>query len=317
MAGFSNRGDSGVFLISNNLAIVQSVDVFTPIVDDAYMFGRIAAVNAMSDIYAVGAKPVCALNILMFPCALVDEAAATMQGGADAVREAGSVILGGHSVDDPIPKYGLAVTGVMRKKELVSHQGARPGDTLILTKKIGTGLITSAHRSGGSAMAGVRGWKKKLSASHREVVESMARPNMAASQSMVKTKVNACTDITGFGLLGHARNMAEQSGACLVISASAVPRFDGALELAAAGPPGGGMTRNMKWIKPNFKKDNYTPPGSAEMLCDPQTSGGLLISVSAKKAEALVDRLREVGDIASAIIGHVESPGGPCVRLVP
>jgi len=306
-----------VFLISKSLAIVQSVDVFTPIVDDAYMFGRIAAVNAMSDIYAVGAKPVCALNILMFPCGLIDEAAATLEGGADAVREAGAVILGGHSVDDPIPKYGLAVTGAMRRNELVSHQGARPGDILILTKKIGTGLITSAFRSGGGAMADIRGWKKTLAASHKEAVVSMARPNMAASQAMVKTMVNACTDITGFGLLGHARNMAEQSGACLVINASAVPRFNGALELAAAGPPGGGMTRNMKWIKPNFKIEKGAPPGSAEMLCDPQTSGGLLISVPENKSQALMNRLIEGGDFSSAIIGHVESPSGSCVRLLP
>ena len=306
-----------MFQVSKGLVMVQSVDLFTPIVDDPYMFGRIAAVNAMSDIYAVGATPVCALNILLFPCALTAEAAATLHGGADAVREAGAVILGGHSVDDNEPKYGLAVTGVISPKKLISHQGAKPGDALILTKKIGTGLVTSAVRAGRGALAGIAGWRKKLAAAHMETVESMAWLNMSASRAMMAVGANACTDVTGFGLLGHARNMAEKSRACMVIRASAVPRLPLALELAMAGPPGAGMGRNMKWIKPIFKADKGTPPGYAELFCDPQTSGGLLISAPEKKAGKLLDLLHNEGNLASAVIGHVEKPGGPCVRLVP
>jgi len=281
------------------------------------MFGRIAAANALSDIYAVGAKPLCALNILLFPCAMGAEAARVLTGGADAIRQAGAVILGGHTVDDPQPKYGLAVTGVAQKSQIISHQGAMPGDALILTKKIGTGVLYSAAKSASGPLVKIAGGKKKLSASMAEAVESMARTNQAASEAMIAAGVNACTDITGFGLLGHGRNMAEKSGACLVINASAVPRFDGALELASHGPGGKGMNRNMRWSKPALKQEKEVAASFTRLFCDPQTSGGLLISLPEKKAAGLLAALHKGGDTASAIIGHVEKHTGACVRLVP
>ena len=278
--------DAGIYRISEDTALVQSVDFFTPIVDDPRFYGQIAAANALSDLLAMGARPVTALNLIAFPaCRLgTDVLTAVLQGGAEKVIEAGAVVVGGHSVEDDEPKYGLAVTGLVDPRHMVTTVGARPGDRLVLTKPLGTGILTTALK--GEVLT-----EQDLA----EAIAGMAALNMESARVMMDLRVSACTDITGFGLLGHALEMAEASGVCLVIEADNLPVYPQTVEMAAMGLVPEGSYRNRAHYLPRVLNADTLPPESLDLLADPQTSGGLLISVPAQKVQELLDRLQAAG----------------------
>jgi len=302
--GLEKADDAGVYKLTDDLAIVQTVDFFTPIVDDPYTFGQIAVANALSDVYAMGGKPLTAMNIVCFPSKTLDISVLRdiLRGGIDKLREASVVLIGGHSVDDPELKYGLSVTGIIHPKKVLTKTGARPGDQLILTKPIGTGIINTAAKG---RLAG------------EDVIETVARSmaalNMAASEVMLQVGANACTDITGFGLLGHACEMIQDSEVGFKIRSFSVPIFPETLGLARMGMIPGGTYRNKE-----FRSRMVYATGIADVmmdiLFDPQTSGGLLMSVGADKAGLLLTGLREAGIADAAIIGDVISD--PKQRIV-
>ncbi len=287
--------DAGVYKLSDDLAIIQTVDFFTPIVDDAYDFGRIAVANALSDVYAMGGKPLTALNIVCFPNSTMDISVLrdVLRGGLDMMHEAGVVLLGGHTVEDPELKYGLAVTGTIRPEKVVHNQGARPGDKLLLTKPLGTGVISTAIKRGAASPEAVAA-----------IVKSMTTLNKAASGAMLAVGVSACKDITGFGLLGHAAEMVAGTDVGLAIEAAAVPVFAAAKEYAAKGMVPGGTGRNRDYRENMIDINEGVPPYLQDILFDPQTSGGLLISVPARKAPGLLDSLHQAGVSEAAVIGE-------------
>jgi len=300
LVGIATNDDAGVYRLSDDLALVQTVDFFTPIVDDPYDFGRIAAANSLSDIYAMGGKPLTALNIATFPVGDLDLEilARILEGGAAVAKEAGIVILGGHTVKDPEPKYGMAVTGTIRPDAIVTNAGARPGDSLILTKPLGTGILSTALKRGlidDAGIAAAVGW--------------MARLNAKASAAMLACGAHAATDVTGFGLLGHAGEMARGSGVRLVLHASQVPLHDRVVELIEQGCIPGG-TRNNAAEHITFTRFDDTVSETLRIaLSDATTSGGLLIAVESERADELVGLLVAGGDLG-AIIGRVENGAG-------
>jgi len=289
--------DAGVYRLTDDLAIVQTVDFFTPIVDDPYMFGQIAVANALSDVYAMGGKPLTAMNIVCFPTKTLDISVLRdiLRGGIDKLREASVVLVGGHSVDDTELKYGLSVTGTVHPKRILTKGGARPGDQLILTKRIGTGIITTAAKGRLASEKAVE-----------TVVQSMAALNKAASEAMLQIGVNACTDITGFGLLGHACEMIQDSKVGFKIRSVSVPIFPETQNLARMGMIPGGTYRNKEF---RAKMVDAAGIGDVMMdiLFDPQTSGGLFMSVSPDKAGLLLSALKEAGVADAAIVGEVVS----------
>ena len=295
--GLEKADDAGVYRLADDLAIVQTVDFFTPIVDDPYTFGQIAVANALSDVYAMGGKPLTAMNIVCFPSKTLDISVLReiLRGGIDKMFEAGVLLVGGHSVDDPELKYGISVTGTVHPKRLLTKGGAKPGDQLILTKPIGTGIVNTAA-------------KGRLASEQviETVARSMAALNKTASEMMLETGVNACTDITGFGLLGHACEMIQDSEVGFKIRSISVPIFPETLGLARMGMVPGGTYRNKE-----FRSGMVDAAGTADVmmdiLFDPQTSGGLLISVSADKAGLLLTKLKEAGVSDAVIVGEVVS----------
>jgi len=288
--------DAGVYKLTDELAIVQTVDFFTPIVDDAYDFGRIAVANALSDVYAMGGKPLTALNIVCFPRDTMDISILreVLKGGLDMMHEADVLLLGGHTVDDPELKYGLAVTGTIHPDRVVHNNGAKPGDRLVLTKPLGTGIISTAiKRNKASKQAIAR------------ITKSMTALNRTASELMLEVGVHACKDITGFGLLGHASEMIEGTNVGMVIDAAAVPVFPEAKEYAEAGMIAGGLGRNREFRKHMVDIDKKVPQYLQDILFDPQTSGGLLIAVPKAKASRLLKKLHSEGIVEAAVIGEV------------
>lgn len=289
--------DAGVYKISATHALVQTVDFFTPIVDDPYMFGQVAAANALSDVYAMGGKPLTALNIICFPtsCQPLEIMENILRGGHDKVREAGAVVVGGHSIEDPEPKYGLSVTGLVEINKLISSSAANPGDLLVLTKPIGTGIINTA----------VKG--NMITESDADtVIHSMAALNAAASAVMVETGVIACTDITGFSLLGHLYEMLVSSSVSAELEYERIPLYPKLEEMAATGMIPGGAYRNLeymlphiRWIGPAEKKDD-----ALIIMADPQTSGGLLASVPPSVIDKFISDL-EAKNIQGRIIGRI------------
>ena len=278
LVGFSGNDDAGVYRISSDLAIVQTVDFFTPIVDDAYDFGRIAATNALSDIYAMGARPLTALNIAAFPTDDVDldVLARILEGGAEVCARAGVAVLGGHTIKDDEPKFGLAVTGTINPENLVRNAGARPGDILLLTKPLGTGILTTARKRDAITLAQLQ-----------PAIDAMLTLNDVASRAMVEVGVNAATDITGFGLLGHAGEMMRASAVRLEIDARAVPLFAGAFDLARRDIVPGG-TRDNAIAHATFTTfEDGVEHALRLLLSDAQTSGGLLIALAPDRAERL------------------------------
>ena len=300
--GMGVGDDAGVYKISDNLAIVQTVDFFPPLVDDPYKFGRIAAVNALSDVYVMGARPITALSLLAVSCSVgIDAIGEILRGGADAVREAGAVVIGGHSIEDDEPKYGLAVTGVVDPQKMITNAGAMPGDALILTKKIGVGILLNMAKRDSTVITGEQLDRGVFDEAER----AMMRSNRDASVAMVELGAHACTDVTGFGLLGHARNVAEASNVRLAIEYSRTPKYDGVESNAVSSGTKGGR-RNYDWIESVLETTVGVTREMLMLLCDAQTSGGLLISIPEEKADALVKRLRDGGDEVSAIIGWVD-----------
>jgi selenide,water dikinase len=294
LVGISGSDDAAVYRISEQVALVQTVDFFTPIVDEAYDWGRIAAANALSDVYAMGGTPLTALQMVGWPRDLLpfDLLGDVLEGGAAVLEEARCTLVGGHSIDDAEPKYGLAVTGVVHPDEIFGNDGARPGDVLVLTKPIGTGLITTGIKRGVVADA-VRD----------AAIVSMARLNAGAAQAMRRVGVSAATDVTGFGLLGHLGEMIRGSGVSAEIEAAAVPLLPGAADLAANNVVPGGTERNLVWA------ERYTHFGAADrstqvLLADAQTSGGLLLTIEAPLANALLQALEDEGE-QGAVIGRI------------
>lgn len=279
---------------------MQTVDFFTPVVDDPYWFGQVAAANSLSDIYAMGATPLTALNLVAFPsCKLGPEVLrAILKGGCDKVAEAGALVLGGHSVEDDEPKYGLAVTGVVHPAEVVTNSGACPGDSLILTKPLGTGVMVSALKGG-----------LLTPDEERKLAEVMALLNAPAAEAMRLVGVHACTDITGFGLLGHLREMAVNSGVDVEIELASLPLLPKAKKFAEEGLIPGGAYRNREYLKGHVEIGGRISPAEEDLLYDPQTSGGLLIAVPGEKREQLLSALREKGVASPRVVGRVTGRG--------
>src|SRR5450755_1814550 len=298
LVGTQTADDAGVYQLAGDLALVLTVDFFTPIVDDPHTFGSIAAANALSDVYAMGGRPVAAVAIAAFPeSGLEPEVLADiLRGGAEKAREAGVPVIGGHTLKDPEPKYGLAVTGVIHPDRIVRNVGAQPGDVLVLTKPLGTGIVTTARRRDAideDALA--------------EAVASMATLNKAACDAMLAVGVNAATDVTGFGLLGHLREICAASRVGARIESGAVPLLRGALELAVANAPGGSKTNLGAALAANVDFGDDVADAMCLVLADAQTSGGLLISVDESRAPALLGALRERGIVAAAEVGRITS----------
>ena len=292
--------DAGVYRLSDDCALVQSVDFFTPVVDDPTAFGRIAAANALSDLYAMGARPLTAMNLVGFPsCLGHDVLVAILKGGAEKLAEAGAVLVGGHTVEDDEPKYGLAVTGLVDPARLVSTVGARAGDQLILTKPLGTGILATALK--GEVITGEQ---------MGEAIRGMETLNRAASEAMLAVGVHACTDITGFGLLGHALEMAEASRVGMVIEAGALHIYPLVLDMAAIGLVPVGSYHNREHYLPRVVDRDGLQPELVDILADPQTSGGLLIAVPPPRHAALHAALQDRG-VTGWTIGRVtdEHPG--------
>ncbi len=284
---------------------MQSVDFFTPVVDDPFLFGQIAAANALSDIYTMGAKPLTALNLVSFPsCSLDNEIlAAILLGGAEKVTEAGAVIVGGHSIEDEEPKYGLAVTGTVHPERIVTSVGARPGDTLVLTKPLGTGILTTALK--GEILT-----EKDID----DALRGMASLNGAAARVMLEVGVHSCTDITGFGLIGHSLEMAEASGVGFILDGENPPTYPHTLEMAAMGMVPGGSHRNRLFYLPQVDGAEKLKPEIRDILFDPQTSGGLLMSIAPEKLAELTEKLQQAG-AGAFIVGKVEENPAARIRI--
>jgi selenide,water dikinase len=307
LVGISTGDDAGVYRLAPDLAVVNTVDFFTPVVDDPFTYGQIAAANAMSDIYAMGGTPRTALNIVCWPQSGLPAAmlAEILRGGAEKALEAGAVIVGGHSVADEEVKYGMAVTGVINPNRIIRNVGAKPGDALVLTKALGTGVLMTAFK------------RDRLAEEHyAAAVKSMAELNAAASTAMLRYAVHAATDITGFGLVGHAAGMAEGSGVTLVFEESDLPLLQGALEMCRAGMIPGGGRRNREFYGPRTRINDEISDAMAELAFDPQTSGGLLIAVPEDDATALLAELQQGGNLDAAIVGRVHPPGDFLIEIV-
>ncbi|SFR00078.1 selenophosphate synthase [Desulfoscipio geothermicus DSM 3669] len=305
MVGLDTSDDAAVYKLNDRQALIQTVDFFTPMVDDPYLFGQIAAANALSDIYAMGGQPLMALNIVCFPdCLPIAVLQEILQGGADKVVEAEGIIAGGHTVRDDEPKYGLAVTGLAHPAGIITNATARPGDRLVLTKPLGTGIINT----------GIKAELVSVEAANL-AVQSMAALNKAASLVMMQCGANACTDITGFGLLGHAAEMAAASKVSLEIAFSSIPMLPETLDMARMGLIPAGAYDNKGHLEENIRFVNGFKPEEQMALFDPQTSGGLLISMP----EAVVSRfMAELNrqNVQAAVIGKVSPPGEKLIRIV-
>ncbi len=295
LVGSSTSDDAAVYRLNDDLALVQTVDYFTPVVDDPYTFGQIAAANALSDIYAMGAKPLLVLNIIGFPIKLLplEIMVEILKGGADKVKEAGAIVAGGHTIEDNEPKYGLAVTGLIHPGRVIKNAGARPGDILILTKPLGTGIINTA----------VKG-KLADEPTGRAAVEVMTALNDRAGGVMFSLGVSACTDITGFGLLGHLYEMLSASGVGGRIYLKDVPILEQVRNLAETGLIPGGAYRNLEYLEEWLRWDEEIDETDRLILADPQTSGGLLMAVPRKRADEAVNALRAEG-VAGVKIGEI------------
>ena len=296
--GLASPDDAGVYKLTDELAIIQTIDYFTPIVDDPYTFGQIAVANALSDVYAMGGKPLTAMNVVCFPVKSLDISILKdiLRGGVDKILEAGALLVGGHSIEDTELKYGLSVTGTVHPKRLVTNSGARVGDKLILTKPLGTGIISTAVKA-----------KMASEETAAQVAKCMATLNSKASELMQEIGVHACTDITGFGLLGHICQLAQNSQVGINIFSASVPFFLEAGEFANQGLCPAGLYRNKEFYSASVAIADRVPAHMRDILFDPQTSGGLLISLAPRKAKLLLDRLQQAGMEDAAIVGEVAS----------
>lgn len=305
LVGFDTADDAAVYKFNENTALLQTVDFFPPIVDSPYLFGQVAAANALSDIYAMGGKPLTALNLAAFPCSLgLDHLGEILQGGRDKVREAGAVIVGGHTIQDNEPKYGLAVTGVVPLDKVVTNSNAQPGDILVLTKPLGMGILASALKRGLVSEEDIM-----------PAIKSATTLNKAAAEAMIEVGVNACTDVTGFGLLGHLFVIVNASGVKAKVEVEKIPIWDRTVEIAKSGIVPGGARDNRAFLGDSvvFLADSPVP---LEILFDPQTSGGLLISVPEEKGEALLANLEARGVNTRVVIGKIEEGPPGLIEVV-
>lgn len=304
---FETCDDAAVYRLSDNIAFISTVDFITPPVDDPYWFGQIAAANALSDVYAMGGKPLTALNLVMFPTTKLDASLLReiLRGGYDKVSEAGASIAGGHSVDDNEPKYGLAVTGVIHPDHILTNCGAKEGDGLILTKPLGTGVLFNACRS-----------NKLPWHDLEQILPTVASLNKKAVEVALNFDVHACTDITGFGVIGHALEMAKGSGVQINLFYDKLPFYPNALNMYRRGETTGSNKANRKLAEGLFKKIRKLSREAEEILFDPQTSGGLLLSVPSPEADHLLIELRKAGIEAASRIGEVVDSTQPCVWVV-
>jgi selenide, water dikinase len=298
--------DAGIYQVNDELALVQTVDFFTPIVDDPENFGRIAAANALSDVYAMGGKPLTALNIVCFPLGQLnlEILKETLAGGSLALEEAGVVLLGGHSVRDTEFKYGMSVTGQIHPNQILEKKGGQPGDHLILTKSIGTGVLSSAGKQGHTDLA-----------QQQAALECMVTLNKQAAEIIFSQDVRSCTDITGFGFIGHAVQMVQETAVGMVIDVEQVPLLPGAVEHAGAGRIPGGLKKNRSHYREHVDIGQGVNPVKESLLYDPQTSGGLFFAIDPGQSQAVVRRLVDTGHDA-AIVGEVQnsSPGRIILR---
>ena len=295
LVGNDTGDDAAVYRLDKNTAIIVTVDFFTPITDDPYEFGVIAAANSLSDVYAMGGKPLVALNIVGFPAELaVDMLGDVLKGGYDKAAEAGCLIVGGHTVDDAEPKYGLSVVGLIEPGKEVSNAKAQPGDVLVLTKPIGTGIITTGCKQGITPNDILK-----------NAVDVMATLNKGAAEAMMRVGINSCTDITGFGLMGHLRGMTRGSKVGAIINASDVPVLPGVWNLLEKNVVPGGTFRNMNGVEDSVDWDKSLTDQQRLLMCDAQTSGGLLISVTKDKVEKLLSELEISGVETRVIVGEI------------
>jgi len=296
LVGVETSDDAGVYRLTPEIAFIQTLDFFTPIVNDPYDFGRIAAANSFSDVYAMGGKPLTALNIVCFPIKDMDKTIlrSILEGGLEVIHKAGAVMAGGHSVEDPELKYGLSVTGIVHPERILTNAGAKAGDLLILTKPLGTGILATALKG-----------RKLDEKTTTEITELMATLNKDATEVMTEVGVNACTDVTGFGLLGHALEMAQASRVGLRIYANKVPIIPEAMTFASLGMIPAGSHYNQKFCSHHLDINPKIDPLLIDLLADAQTSGGLLISVPEKRVPLLVQKLLERNTPATQVVGEV------------
>lgn len=300
LVGYDTADDAGVVRVSADLALVQTVDFFTPIVDDPFTYGAIAAANALSDVYAMGGMPISALSLVAFPAkGDLEVLKAIMTGGAEKMREAGCAIVGGHSVNDEEIKFGYAVTGTIHPDRIWTNAGARAGDVLLFTKRIGTGVISTALKREIAAETHVQ-----------EAVDSMLTLNRSAKEVLEGCTVHACTDITGFGLLGHSREMARGSGVTIEIDSAAVPLLPGAFDYARQQAKPGGLKNNKEFVSPDVELAPGLDADLVDLLYDPQTSGGLLFSVPEPDARDVIERYA-----SARPIGRVLLAGPKAIRI--
>lgn len=296
LVGLETSDDAGVYKISEDLALIQTVDYFTPVVDEPYQFGQIAAANALSDVYAMGGKPLTAMNLIGFPVDKLELSvmAEILKGGQDKIHEAGAILVGGHSVQDNEPKYGLSITGTVHPDKVLTNANAKPGDCLVLTKPLGIGIITTAIKGGLAATEVIN-----------EAIKTMADLNKTAAEVMAQFPVHACTDISGFGLLGHAGEMARASLVGIEIQSGSVPVIEAAREYAAMGLVPAGTRANLKFMAGQVAFSENVQELEQIILADAITSGGLLISLPLKEGQAMLKAMRASGVEQAAIIGEV------------
>jgi selenide,water dikinase len=295
IVGLDTSDDAGVYKIKDDYALIQTLDFFTPIVDDPYTFGQIAATNSLSDVYAMGGQPLTAMNIACFATCLEPSVLADiLRGGADKIVEANAILVGGHTVTDKEVKYGLSVTGYIHPDKVLTNAGAKKGDVLVLTKPIGTGILTTALKQGLITETELK-----------EAIKSMSTLNKGAANAMNKVGVHGCTDITGFGILGHVYEMASGSNVCVKLKASKVPLFNKTIELIEKNAVPGGARSNQSHFSKWVCIDKNIPDSLETALYDPQTSGGLLIAVAKDKAELLIEELTNENCLCTSVIGEV------------
>ena len=307
LVGFETSDDAAVYRVAPDIALISTVDYITPPVDDPYWFGQIAAANSLSDVYAMGGRPLTALNLVMFPSKKLDMGVLKdiLRGGSDKVKEAGASIAGGHSVDDNEPKYGLAVTGRVHPDRVLTNKGCRAGDALILTKPLGTGVLFNAGRSG------------KLPYSELEVIlPQVAALNGKAMEAALNFEIHACTDITGFGILGHSLEMAKGSGVQIDLNFDRLLFYPNALKMYQKGETTGSNPPNRKLADGFWETAKKLSAEEEELLFDPKTSGGLLISLPAAQIDGLLSALKKAGVDAAAHVGEVVEGQGPFVKVV-
>ncbi len=324
LVGFDHADDAGVYRIAPEQALVQTVDFFTPIVDDPYTFGQIAATNALSDVYAMGGKPLTALALVCFPDkADLEILERILAGGLSKMIEAGCTVIGGHSIRDEETKFGYSVTGVIHPKKVLTNAGAKPGDTLLLTKALGTGVISTAIKKGKAEPAWIDAAVRSMTTLNKKAAEvitshvgtdAFVRPAERSSAAIQRFAVHAMTDVTGFGLIGHAREMVLASEVSISISAGSIPLLEGALDCVRAGYVPGGLKNNRDFAECLVEYDEGVPDDIRALLFDPQTAGGLLISVAADDAVRLTQALTAAG-VPVAAIGGVSANSKPLIHV--